>query len=71
MNNKDFFQSKTTWGAIVLLMVPVLKMFDIEIADQQVLVDGIMALIGAGVVIWGQFTRSTKINSVAGIKVKS
>jgi len=69
MYNKDFFASKTTWGALIMLLAPALKTVGIEI-DEQGVVDAITTLVGLGVFLWGQFTRKSEINTVAGIKVK-
>ncbi len=70
MGEKDFFASKATWGAIILLIAPALAMLDIEITDQQGLVDALTTIIGLAVFVVGQFKRKTKIGSIAGLPVK-
>lgn len=70
METKDFFQSKQTWGAIVYLLAPFLSSLGIEI-DQQAVVDAILQIIGAGLFLWGAFSRNRKpVGSVAGIPVQ-
>lgn len=69
MENKDFLQSKSTWGAIILLLAPLLSNFGIDI-DQGAVTETITGIVGGIVFIWGQLTRKTKINSIIGIKVK-
>jgi hypothetical protein len=69
MYGKDFFASKTTWGALMLIAGPALHAAGIQFEDQAV-VDAISLLAGAAVTLWGQFTRTKEITSVAGIEVK-
>lgn len=69
MYGKDFFASKTTWGAIVLLVTPALRMMGLEF-DSQVLVDSLTAVAGFAMILVGQFTRKKEITSVAGVQVK-
>lgn len=70
MDNKDFLQSKSTWGAIVLLLAPLLNIFGIDI-DEGAVTEAVTVVVGGLIFVWGQLTRSTKINSIAGIKVTS
>ena len=66
---KDFFTSKTTWGAIALLVSPLLRMYGLEI-DTQVIADVAAGGVGIALVIWGQITRKQEITSVAGVPIK-
>lgn len=70
METKDFFQSKSTWGALFVLLAPLLNQFGITIENQEALTQGIITVVGFGMVVWGQLTRKTEINSIAGVKVK-
>ena len=70
MENKDFFLSKTTIGAIFLLLAPILNRYGITIENQEELTQAILTVVGFGVFVWGQLTRKTEINSIAGVKVK-
>lgn len=69
MYGKDFFASKTTWGAVALLIAPLLRAFGVEY-QEQMLVDALTTIAGLAVVVWGQFTRTKEITSVAGVEVK-
>lgn len=69
MYGKDFFASKTTWGAITLLVGPLLRAAGVEY-DEQVMVDALTTLAGVVVIVWGQVARKTEITSVAGVPVK-
>lgn len=69
MENKDLFQSKATWGAVFLLLNPVLNKFGITI-DQEGMVEAASTIVGAALFVWGQLTRKSGIGSVAGVKVK-
>lgn len=68
-NGKDFFASRVTWGAVVTLIAPLLRMMGVEY-DAQVLVDALTTLAGAGLVVWGNIKRKAEITSVAGVEVK-
>lgn len=68
MKNKDFLKSKATWGAIFLLIAPLLQSFGLDINVEKT-VETITQLIGGVLFIVGQFTRDSKINTVAGIQV--
>ena len=69
-DTKDFFQSKTTWGAVFVILAPILNQFGITIENQEALTQAIITLVGFGMVVWGQLTRKSEINSIAGVKVK-
>lgn len=66
---KDFFTSKTTWGAVALLISPLLRMYGLEV-DTQVIADVAAGVIGMGLVVWGQITRKKEITSIAGVPIK-
>lgn len=68
-NGKDFFASKVTWGAVVALLAPVLRMLGVEY-DAQVLVDALTTVAGGVLIVWGQFSRKKEITSIAGVEVK-
>lgn len=70
MYGKDFFASKATWGAIVMLVAPALRAFGVEF-DQQAVADAITTVAGLVLFLIGQFSRKAEITSVAGVKVKS
>lgn len=70
METKDFFQSKSTWGALFVLLAPFLEQFGITIENQEALIQGIITVVGFVMVVWGQITRKSEINSIAGVKVK-
>jgi len=69
MGKKDFFQSKSTWGALLILLSPLFSYLGLEV-DNAAIVENITMVIGAVVFIYGQFTRSTEITSVAGVKLR-
>lgn len=69
MYGKDFFASKTTWGAIMLLIGPALRYFGIQL-DEQALIDALSTITGLVVFTWGQLTRKDPIVSVGGVEVK-
>lgn len=69
MSGKDFFSSKATWGAVLLLLTPVLQYFGI-VVDVDPLVEALATLGGFVVFTWGQLTRKEPIVSVAGVPVK-
>lgn len=69
MYGKDFFASKATWGAIVLLVAPALRAYGIDV-DIQIVADAASAIAGFVLFAWGQMTRKTEITSVAGVPVK-
>jgi uncharacterized membrane protein len=60
MNEKGFFQSKTTWSAILLLLAPVFAHFGWTL-DTIVMENTIMEFIGIIGVVYGQFTRKSEI----------
>lgn len=70
MEGKDFFLSKATLGAILLLAAPVLAKFGI-VLDEAGVIDAIMLIGGAVTFLWGQLTRKKAITSILGVKVKS
>lgn len=69
MYGKDFFASKATWGAILLLLNPVFKYFEIEI-EEGALVEALTTVAGFVMFTWGQLTRKEPIVSVGGVEVK-
>lgn len=69
-DDKDFFQSKTTWGAMFVIAAPILNQFGITIENQEALIQAIITLVGFGIFVWGQLTRKSEIKSIAGVKVK-
>lgn len=69
MEGKDFFLSKATLGAILLLAAPLLAKFGIEL-DEAGVIDAIMLIGGALTFLWGQVTRKSEITSFAGVKIK-
>lgn len=73
MVGKDFFLSKATWGAIILLLTPFLNSIKV---DPNTTLDAVMnvvqngdALVGALLFLWGQFKRTEPITSVLGVKL--
>lgn len=65
---KDFFASKQSWGAIVLLIMPVLHKLGINV-DSSALVDTLVQISGGVLFLWGAFSKSrAPVTSVAGIK---
>lgn len=67
-DSKDFLQSKTTWASILFLAQPVLMSLGINV-DTPAVVDIIVNIISGGLFLWGQFSRKSKIGTVAGIKI--
>lgn len=63
MNEKSFFESKTSWGAMLLLAAPVLQHYGITF-DAGVVQTAIMDGIGVITVLIGQFGRNSKITSI-------
>lgn len=71
MYSKDFFASKATWGAIVMMFGPILsQQFGVGPAGQEAIVDTIVQIIGGVLFIIGQFTRKSEIKSIGTIKVR-
>ncbi len=68
--SKDLFLSKSTWGAILILVGPLLSHFGLEIGNHEALIESLVSLSGVIIFIVGQFTRKKEINSIAGVKVK-
>lgn len=69
MVTKDFFQSKSTWGALMVLLAPLFNSIGLEV-DTSAVVESITTVIGGIVFIYGQFTRKTEITSIAGLKIR-
>lgn len=68
---KDFLTSKATWGAIVLLLSPLLDSIQV---NHDTFLDAIMTVVqnldngvGAGIFLWGQLTRKQPITTIVGI----
>lgn len=69
MEGKDFFLSKATLGAVLLLAKPVLAQFGIEL-DEAGVIDAILVISGGVTFLWGQVTRKKEITSILGVKIK-
>lgn len=70
-DEKDLLASSTTWGVIVAVVVaPLLRQFGIEIGDQTVAADVLAQIAGGALALFGNFKRSQRIGSVAGIRLK-
>jgi len=60
--SKNILQSKTIWGAIILIVAPLLSRYGLEIeADMaessiQEAIDIISAAVGGLLVVWGRLT---------------
>lgn len=59
--DKKPWESKTLWGALLMLVSLVLGYFKIEIGDASAWVDSIVGLIGVVTVIIGRFKAVKKI----------
>lgn len=69
-SGKDFFSSKTTWGALVYLISPALQAAGFEY-DAEELVNSLTAVAGGVLFVWGMFSaKRAPIGSVAGVKVR-
>ena len=61
---KAFFQSKTIWGALVVVASTAARIAGYEVGDTGAWVDAIGNLIGAAMVVWGRVTAVKKIDRV-------
>jgi hypothetical protein len=68
-DEKDFFASKTTWGALVPILVMLARQFGFDLGDEQGWIDGAAMLTGGALLLWGQISRVKRIGSVAGVKL--
>jgi hypothetical protein len=68
-NGKDLFASKTTWGALIPLLMWVLSAVGVPIPDiDEELTAQTLANISGGLLfLWGQLTRKAPITTVAGV----
>lgn len=69
MGEKDFFYSKSTWGALFILLAPLFNYLGLEV-DNAAVIENITVVIGAITFVVGQFTRKTEITSIGGLDVK-
>ena len=58
---KNILQSKTIWGSIMVLASTGATMMGYDIGDTDELVNGILALTGAGLAIYGRITAIKKV----------
>ena len=65
MDNKLWWQSKAVWGSLLSLLAMALSFFhvDLDIGLQADIVNGVMALIGAGLAIYGRFTAAAPLKA--------
>ena len=66
---KDFFQSKTSWGMILIALQPVLAHYGLTLPITDDVVNSFIQGAGTLLFVWGQLSRSTAINTVAGVAV--
>lgn len=58
---KGLIQSKTVWGVIVQVLAMLAMHFGYDIGDQGMVVNVAIAVIGAGMSVWGRITAVKKI----------
>lgn len=66
---KDFFQSKTTWGMLLIGLNPVLAHFGLQLPLTDDVISNFIQGAGTAMFIWGQLTRTQPITTVAGVAV--
>lgn len=60
-DGKSVFLSKTFYGVLITVVAMVLKLAGIELGDQEGMLNDIMALIGAGLAMYGRIKAVKKI----------
>ncbi len=66
---KDFLQSKTTWGMLLVALNPILAHYGLQLPLTDEVITNFMNGAGTALFIWGQLTRNTTISTVAGVAV--
>lgn len=64
MQVKGLLTSKTVWGGLITLAAVGTQMAGIDIGDQAGWLNDVMALIGAGLAIYGRITAVKKIGGL-------
>lgn len=65
---KQWYSSKTIWGALIAITASVLKMrgFELGAADQSAIADGLVSIVGAAgglLAVYGRVTASATISA--------
>ena len=67
-DTKSILASKTLWGVLIAALPTVAKLFGYEIADissftsgANEAVDGIIALVGSAIAVYGRLTATAKL----------
>lgn len=64
-DNKVWWQSKTVWGSVLAFLATALSFFGVslDVGFQAEIVNFLMALIGAGLAIYGRFVASASLKA--------
>jgi hypothetical protein len=64
-DNKVWWQSKTVWGSVLAFLATALSFFGVslDVGFQAEIVNFLMALIGAGLAIYGRFVASAPLKA--------
>jgi hypothetical protein len=69
MESKDLLVSKTTIGVLIAVLGPILVHYGLPPEMAGEIVNLGISVVGGLIALYGNLTRSTKIGSVAGIKI--
>jgi hypothetical protein len=58
---KALWASKTVWGSVAVLIVAITQVLGYDIGDASGWTDGIIAIIGSGLAIYGRIKAVKKI----------
>lgn len=65
VNEKSWWQSRTIWASVVVVLVSVLGLFGIGVsAEQEAITDTIYAIVTAlagAVAVWGRLRATTRL----------
>jgi hypothetical protein len=63
VQQKRIHESKTVWGAAIMLVVFVAQQYGYEIGEGEIsaLIESAIAFVGAALVVYGRFTAKKKV----------